>query len=434
MKSIKHIVLVSFLAIGISFQGIAQTGNSAEARGGSVYSSIGVGFPMDNTSAGLLSQGILGLTNVNRETSGLANPALWAETFYTQAGTGVQLTRSNAKNIATEGSTINLQTGYLHVLFPVKPGKAGLSFGLYPVTRSNYRAVNSNSFQSTPTTSIDYTNEVQSFGGVNKFEIGFAFKLTKNFAFGYAPSVAFLTLKNSEALDFNVIGFLDHSQEINYSGAAFAQRFGLTGTFSSVLSQNDKLSLGASINLPYSLDVSEEFTSIKNVEGFDQEVKLNAGEDTKGEINMPFEAAFGLGYAPSTFTNFSVEAQMQNWSGFENELDPTTENLMQDRIKIGVGGQFHPYRRNLDTFLSGFKYSAGLSYDTGHLNIQNEDISTLWINAGIGIPSKVASFVDLSVQYGIRGTTNNNLFEEKIWSFGVSVNLTELMFVRPKLR
>lgn len=434
MRYFKSILLLVILSLIVGQTSVAQTGNSAEARGGSVYSAIGVGFPMDNTSSGLLAQGILGLTNVNRETSSLANPGLWAETFYTQAGTGLQLSRSNVETATSSGTNINLQTGFLHVLFPVKPGKVGLSFGLYPVTRSNYRSVNSVSFQNSATTQIDYSNEVQSFGGLNKFEIGIAFKLGEKFSFGYAPSVAFLSLKNTEALDFNIVGYQDHSQETDYSGASFAQRFGVTGTFNSIFAEEDRFSFGATVNLPYSLDVTEEFTSIKNVEGFDQEVKLNSGENAEGKISMPFEAAFGIGYAPSTITNFSTELQIQNWSGFENELDPNTENLMQDRVKFGIGGQYHPYRRNLDTFFSGFKYSAGLSYDTGHLNIQNEDISTLWINAGIGIPSKIASFIDLSVQYGLRGTTNNNLFEERIWTVGFSVNLTELMFVRPKLR
>ncbi len=432
MKNFKIIIVALFTFISTNV--VAQTGNSTEARGGSVYSSIGVGFPIDNTSSGLLSQGILGLTNVNRETSSLANPGLWAETFYTQAGTGLQLTRSNVENLSSSGTNVNLETGYLHLLLPVKPGKIGVSVGLYPVTRANYRSVNSNSFMNSPTNEIEYTNEVQSFGGINKFEVGIGFKIGENLAFGYAPSVAFLTLKNSEALDFNVVGYLDHSQETDYSGAAFAQRFGFTGTFSNLLSEDDRFSIGGSLNLPYTLEVSKDFTSIKNVEGFDQEVKLNEGADEKGDITMPFEASFGIGYAPSTITNFSIEGQIQNWSGFENELDRASELLMKDRLKIGFGGQYHPYRQNLDTFFSGFKYSAGLSYDSGHLNFGGQEIQTIWFNTGIGIPSKVASFIDISVQYGIRGTTDALLFEEKIWAFGVSVNLTELMFVRPKLR
>ena len=279
------------------------------------------------------------------------------------------------------GTNVNLETGYIHLLLPIKFGKIGLSVGLYPVTRANYRAVNTNSFQNTITNSVEYKNEMQSFGGINKFEVGIGFKLGKHFSFGYAPSVAFFTLKNSEAFTFNKIEYLDHNQEIDYSGASFAQRFGIAGTFLNLFSNGDRLSIGSSINLSYSLDVNKEFTSVKNIEGFLREVKLNDGIEENGKITTPFEATFGLGYAPSLLTNFSIEGQIQNWSGYENELDRSSEELMNDRFKFGVGGQYHPYRQNIGTFLSGFKYSAGVSYDSGHLNISGKDIQTLWINA-----------------------------------------------------
>jgi hypothetical protein len=418
----------------ISISVEAQTGNSAEARGGSIYSSIGVGYPVEPTSAGLQAQGILGLTNINRETSSLANPGLWASTFYSQASTGLRLSRANVESTASSGTNVNLQTGYLHLLFPIKPGKMGVSIGMYPVTRANFKSVNVKSFNATATSELEYTNEVQSFGGINKFELGFAFKLGENLSFGYAPSIAFLTLKNSEALDFNVVGFEDHSQEIDYNGNSFAQRFGITGTFIGLLRENDSFSFGGTLNLPYTIKAKETFSAIKSVRGIEQEVTIEGTEDREGDIQMPLEAAFGLGYAPSSIVNLSAEIQIQNWSEFTNELDPSSQQLMNDRTKFGIGGQYHPYRTNLDSFLAGFKYAAGLSYDTGHLNILGENIETLWLNTGIGIPSKVASFVDFSFQYGFRGTTDNNLFKERIWTVGMSINLTELMFVRPKLR
>lgn len=430
----KNLVFPILLLCLISISVEAQTGNSAEARGGSIYSSIGVGYPVEPTSAGLQAQGILGLTNINRETSSLANPGLWASTFYSQASTGLRLSRANVESTASSGTNVNLQTGYLHLLFPIKPGKMGVSIGMYPVTRANFKSVNVKSFNATATSELEYTNEVQSFGGINKFELGFAFKLGENLSFGYAPSIAFLTLKNSEALDFNVVGFEDHSQEIDYNGNSFAQRFGITGTFNGLLRENDSFSFGGTLNLPYTIKAKETFSAIKSVRGIEQEVTIDGTEDREGDIQMPLEAAFGLGYAPSSIVNLSAEIQIQNWSEFTNELDPSSQQLMNDRTKFGIGGQYHPYRTNLDSFLAGFKYAAGLSYDTGHLNILGENIETLWLNTGIGIPSKVASFVDFSFQYGFRGTTDNNLFKERIWTVGMSINLTELMFVRPKLR
>lgn len=101
----KNLVFPILLMCLISISAEAQTGNSAEARGGSIYSSIGVGYPVEPTSAGLQAQGILGLTNINRETSSLANPGLWASTFYSQASTGLRLSRQMWKAQLQAGPT-----------------------------------------------------------------------------------------------------------------------------------------------------------------------------------------------------------------------------------------------------------------------------------------------------------------------------------------
>jgi hypothetical protein len=425
------IKLVFFIIIFFAFQHnlLAQDGNSSEAKGGSVYSAIGVGFPIDNTSSSLLAQGIVGVTNINRKTSSLANPGLWGNTFFTQAGTGFQLTQSLTEHLNSNTKSVNLETGYLHALFPLKPGKVALSLGLYPVTRANFKSKSTLSLNP----KVDYVNEVQSYGGINKFEIGFGFKLGEYFSFGYAPSLAFLTLKNTQRFSFLSSEFQNYSQEINFNGATFSQRLGLTATFENLISEKDRISLGVSINLPYSFRVSNNKTSLKKIEGRLEEIKLENVID-KGDITLPFEAAFGLGYTANAITNFSIETQIQNWSDFKNEFDQSSELNTKDRFRIGFGGQYHPYRTNSSYFLSNFKYSAGISYDTGHLKISDQEIKTLWLNTGIGIPSKVSSFVDISIRYGIRGTTANNLFKERIWELGLSINLTELMFVRPKLR
>ena len=427
--------------IAFTATSMAQTGYSGQAKSGSIYSSIGVGSPVDNTSAGLLAQGLLGITNVSRETSAIANPALWAQAFYTQAGTGLQLSRYSVSTENSSGSSTELQSGYLHLLLPVVPGKVGVSVGLYPVTRSNFKSITSYDFTAGTDTEVNFANEINSTGGISKVEAGFGFKLTKNISVGYAPSIAFINSKISEYVNFDISGFTDQYQKYEITGSTFAQRFGITGSFNNVLSSSDRLSVGATLNLPYTIDASQNFTAEKSVEGTIEEVDLSSElTATEGDIHLPQEFAVGIGYAPKSYLNFGAEMQVQSWSDYYNELYPEYDGYLTDRTKIGFGGQYHPYRRGFNSFLSGFKYSAGVSYDSGHLTIQdvdtNEDvdISTLWINTGIGIPSRTASFIDLSLQYGIRGTTSNNLFQENIWSLGLSVNLTELMFVRPKLR
>jgi hypothetical protein len=68
------------------------------------------------------------------------------------------------------------------------------------------------------------------------------------------------------------------------------------------------------------------------------------------------------------------------------------------------------------------------------LTIQDQEIRTLWLHTGLGILSRSSSSLDVSLRYGFRGTTESSLIEENIWAIGLSVNLAEIMFLRPKLQ
>ncbi|MCG8373194.1 MAG: hypothetical protein MI700_06655, partial [Balneolales bacterium] len=415
MRSRGILLFSNLLAVSlmISSSLLAQSGNSTLGRGGSVYSSLGLGYPIENTSAAARGQGILDITAASFETSSLANPALWGHSFYTLATTGLTLDATELSNgIVTDRST-NLQNAYLHLVLPLKPGRLGASLALYPVTRASYKTVITSDFNASPSETVTYENEVETTGGLNKLEIGFGWKLSDNISIGYAPSLAFLSLQESENILFNTSGFDTHYQELNTTGVAFSQRFGVTATLDELFMDDDKFSVGATLNLPFTIKAKQNYISEKIVEGVFEEVDLSDQlENSEGDITLPFEAALGIGYAPSTFLNFSAEAQIQNWGDFEDELSTEDESYFKNRLKMGFGAEYRPHVRGMDSFFSRFKYSAGLSYDTGHLTIENEDISTLWINTGIGIPSRsprVFSFIDFSVQYGFRGSTGINL-------------------------
>jgi hypothetical protein len=102
---------------------------------------------------------------------------------------------------------------------------------------------------------------------------------------------------------------------------------------------------------------------------------------------------------------------------------------------MGLGVQYFPYVTGSNKFLSSFKYRAGASYDTGHLDIDGQRINTLKFAFGIGIRSpRSNSSIDLSFEYGIRGTETSSLAQENIWGVRLTLNLAELMFFRPKLQ
>ena len=428
MKKTHSLLLILGSIIFTSGAALAQS-NSANA--GSSYSAFGVGAPKDLTSAQFGAQGILGISGINSTSTSISNPALWGNAVFTHAITGITFSNFNAKEEGAARSHANLEAGSIQVVFPVVRNKLGLSIALYPYTRSNLQIESTQFFTPGPADTVSYTNEMRAFGGVNKFEVGLGLRLNKNISIGYAPSVAFLSMQNTEDIVFSSSGYSPQYITRHQSGAALSNRFGLMANFSGVLSAQDRLSFGATFNMPFTIGAKERVTAEKVVNNQSgQTVQFSV---TNGNIDLPMELAAGLGYAPSRLVDFSAEGLLQKWSDYTNEVDPSDAVMLSDRMKVGFGGQFHPYRTNSDAFLSRFRYSAGVSYDTGHLTFQTDDISTLWLNSGLGILSRSFSSIDISFRYGFRGTTNNTLVQERIWALGFSVNLSEPMFARRRL-
>ncbi len=413
---------------------VAQIQSSNLYSSGSIYSAYGIGYPVEMETGSAKSHGIFGVTSVNQEVAGLTNPAFWSQTYYTQGASGIGLHSIQLKNTSSSGESALFEKGYLQLLFPLKSSELGVSVGLYPVTRSNLKIINEEQFLSYGDT-VGYNSELQQMGGLNKFEIGFGWKLNDQISIGYAPSVAFFSMETSEAFSFSSSLYSQQKQKLTISGAAFSQRLGIAGSFRNVFKTQDKISVGATINVPFSMTLRQDFTTEKEIESGSKTVDLsNILTSKKGEMSLPLEYAAGIGYAPHTRFNVSIEGQYQQWSDYSNDLVDNDGAVMADRMRIGLGAQFHPYKKAQSGFFSSFKYSAGLSYDSGHLTIQEEEIRTLWLHTGLGILSRSPSSIDVSVRYGFRGTTESNLIEENIWAIGLSVNLAEIMFLRPKLQ
>jgi hypothetical protein len=142
----------------------------------------------------------------------------------------------------------------------------------------------------------------------------------------------------------------------------------------------------------------------------------------------------GLTYNFNPYLLLAGEILYQNWEEYKN-FEGQTESFLKDRTKYSFGLQFDARRRGESGFLNNFVYRLGTSYDDGHIMLNNTDIETVMFSAGIGIPSPYfGSTIDLSFDYGIRGTKSNDLVRERIFSIRASFNLSEIMFLQRRLQ
>jgi hypothetical protein len=436
---LKKVVAIAFLLVTGSSSLFAQV-NESDASSGSIYSKIGIGFPIDGGSSAADGMGIMGVSYMEAYVPGYANPAHWGHTVYGMATGGIGLHSYAASDNQSSATNVMFSPTYFQVQFPLLRNELGMAVVLAPVTRSTFnqvriesRIIGSGSTQDT----LVYQMQNQGSGGVNKLEMGVGWRVTRNLSIGYAASLVFASIDNEYSTIFANSEYNPVRYNRQTSGIGFGNRFGIQLGFPSVFGTNDAIDIGASVRLPITLNaerIEEADKTLAN--GSTETVITRTGDNLgDGEIRLPLSYQAGLTYQLSRPLAVAAEGLYQSWSDFNSDFNEAEEQLMADRYKLGLGLRYFPYINGSDNFLSRFKYRLGATYDTGHLEINGARVETLMFSFGLGILSpKSPSSIDISFEYGIRGTKAQDLVKENIWGLRLSLNLAELVFYRPKLQ
>jgi hypothetical protein len=429
--------LTIILLLLASSSAFAQENDEADT--GSFYSGIGFGSPADVQSPYSMGMGLTGVSNFSGYISNISNPGQWGLLNFTQGTVSVKVDQISASDATSTARFSKFAIESFHFAFPILRGKLGGSLSVTPLIRSDFRQQQQGFFPTPgiPDESIEYLINTDGTGGVNRFEIGLGYRLHDNISLGYGFSANVLSLTENVNPIFSNLEFLPTEFERNIEGYEMGHRFGLYAFKPNLFKEEDQLSFGISLQLPVSISADRQVTTFQIVDNRRTQLNLNENSpNTSGNVELPLEINTGLTYNFSRFTNITTEVLIQNWSDAAYTFNDTQQNYFSNRVKTGLGFQYHPYRADrLSGFFSNFKYSTGVSYDTGHLTIDNEDIETIMFSAGLGILSnRSASSIDISLQYGIRGTESSNLVKENIWGIKVSLNLAEFMFVRQRFQ
>lgn len=416
----------------------SQRTSDDEVVGGSIYSKIGFGFPTDISSPHTDGMGMSGVSVFDPFMASLSNPAHWGKSNFTQASVLVGLESFYSEDNIDSKRTLAFDFGNFQFVFPIIKQKMGASISFTPLTRSRFNLDNTTEFgTATGDDQIFVNTRSRGTGGVNRAEIGLGYSLNDNISVGYGVSVYFTNIENDINTIFTSVRFLPVEFTESINGTGFGNRFGFFSRFKEIFSSNDWISFGTSVNLPVSYTANRQVESFKDVDGSDTLIDLLGDDQSRrDDVKFPLEINAGLTYNSSSRFNVTSELLYQKWTDAEFSFRPDEEQYFVDRIKLGVGGQFHPYTSNQRRdFFSNFRYSAGVNYDSGHLKIDGNDIDTISFHLGLGIITRNdASSVDISFHYGLRGTETDNLIRERIWGIKLSLNLAEIMFLQPKFQ
>ncbi len=430
MKKLSFTILFCFLFTVI---GKAQSMLSS----GSLYSYYGIGTLNDYRDPNAGGMGLSGIAVFN-QVSNLANPGIWGNAVLTSGTGGFYINNIRSNDNVGNTEKTNLNAAQFQLVLPLKKDKFGLSLGMFPISSSNYNYQYQGTFSAAQTglgTELNYITQNHGTGGINYLELGFGWKIYKNLSIGYAPSIVFGLLKDQVSTNFDLANYQSTRYNKQVSNVGFGNRIGIYYQKARIFNKKDLLSLGATVDLPVHLN------SKKSIEYYVQNssgTSINSTQDlANGSMYLPLRAGFGASYWFSQRVMLGSEILYQKWSDFRGLPGQNVSTLnatLKDRARFGLGVQLMPKESINSTFFKRLSYRLGMSYDTGYLKLNGKNIQTMLISAGLGIPSTKSGSININFDYGMRGTTSNNLVRDRIFSIRLSFNLSEFMFFKQKIQ
>ncbi len=432
--NVKHICLVSIVALA-SFSAQAQSTTA------SPYSFYGIGSlkfkgTVENRSMGRLTF-LTDSIHFN-----LSNPATYAGHRFTalqDEGQIITYTVGGSRSTADLNSSSsteqakNTSFDYLAVRFPT--GKLGFGFGLMPYTAVGYNLESLNTDQA-------LSSRFNGEGGLNKVFVGLGYRFSDALQAGIEFQYNFGNVVNQGIVyDYDNDGELLQYQSQEYN------RSDLSGTSLTLglhydKKLNEKLSLYAgatfSKNSKLASQNQRSYSTLRILQASGQSVVVNtitADLEALGlaetKLTLPSRTTLGLGIGSPLKWFVGTEVAFSQTSQFSNAFISIDNVSYEDATSFSLGGYYIPKYDSFRKYYRKVTYRAGVYKESTGMIINGSAIDEFGISFGLGLPvGQFFSNANIGVEFGKRGTTDNNLIEEKFVNLQIGLSLNDRWFVK----
>ena len=395
---------------------LVTTHTFAQEGTASPYSFYGIGDvrfagTIENRSMGGISM-IPDSIHIN-----LQNPAMYSNLKLTNFSVAGSFAPTEIKTAAQTEKSQRTTLDYIAVGLPLK--RFGLGFGLIPYSSVGYRLDNrSIANQRTINTGT---------GGINKAFIGLGFKINKNFSAGAEFQYNFGTVETNSVTEIENVQYSTLERNSSFiNGANFNIGMAYQGKINKKTDFFSSITFAPSANL-----ISKSEREI----GLIQSPQLNAPLITEFEknLNLPSKLTVGLGLGRLTKWGAGAEITFKENSNFTNRLADITNVNYKNSTKLSLGGYYIPKYNSYTNYFSRIVYKGGFRYENTGLVINNVTITDAALTLGMSLPLKnTFSSLNLSYEYGSRGTTTNNLIRENYNLISIGLSFNDRWFVKRK--
>jgi len=270
------------------------------------------------------------------------------------------------------------------------------------------------------------------YGGLNKTYIGSAFSPVKNLSVGVNMAYIFGNIVKQRAMTFPDSGTFANTMvrstarlnKINFDMGLIYRIYMKEGRFAQIgLTYIPKQILdGHSESIAYTY----AYNYSKNLEVVKDTVSYDSGND--GLVDLPTSLGAGLMIGTTNRWYAIADVNWQKWSEFSYLGNNPG---LKDNFRVSLGGQFRPSAVDMGKFYQRVNYRLGLRFEQSYLEINNTRINDFGLSFGVGLPMKKSrSTLNIAVELGRQGTTENGLIQENYMRFTIGSALQERWFMK----
>ncbi len=355
----------------------------------------------------------------------LQNPALLTYNRLSSFQVGLQ---SDFRTYNSDLDNSKAQSGSLRALavsFPIVNNRWTTAIAVMPLTTMNYNTL-SRSFvdlQDSVQKTIDYRGQ----GGLSQIQWANGIRLFDKLTIGAKASYVFGTLhkesnifvSSTQTVSNYAISYNEDSRysDINLSvGVSYQYKIG----------EKNVLTIGAVQGL------SKKITGTRNT-SIDRmtaaQAILTSFDVTTGEsveFDLPQYYEFGISYELVNKLRAGFDFSYYNWE--DTESNEVVE--VRNTLTLGTGLEFIPDYSSVNSYLKRTSYRLGLNMRQLPYLENNTEINDFGINFGASFPVSGYSSLDAAFKYGFRGTTDNNLVQERYFQVVIGATINDRWFIK----
>ncbi|MEL4457018.1 hypothetical protein [Lutimonas vermicola] len=420
---IKDLIVIAILFIStLSF---SQTTNS------SPYSLFGIGDQANLKTVEEIAMGQMGGALNSEYQLSFTNPASYGSLNYTT----YVFSGGNKTNFVDDGQSNQTSSAaalsYIALGIPIR-GNQGLVMGLQLNTAVGYSLIDQAFDNEGNLTQIDsYFGN----GGTNRVFLGYGYRFPFNLSLGAELAYVFGNI------DKNVLNRRNNIQlatrnltDSNVKGTSLK----IGAHYETKISEDLSLKFGLAADLESTLKEkgTDQLYSVVNVEdGSGFPVDTLSSSQFSSTITSPLKTAISAGIGENNKWFVGAEYTFQNPLEFTGGIYEDIDFYRYDKFtNISVGGFYTPKINSLGNYFQRMTYRAGFNFQQTGLVVDETEINEYGISFGVSLPMGLKiSNVNLGIELGKRGTTDNNLIEEQFFNFRLSLSLNDKWFRKQKI-